>query len=75
MLNPEQLFMGQYMPLYKWKFKAISSSFVNLFHRQQLIQQVFLPSFNHIVMAFGHDPQRGEEIDEMILKLLWTRKR
>jgi hypothetical protein len=26
-------------------------------------------------MAFGHDPQWGEEIDKMILKLLWTRKR
>ncbi len=26
-------------------------------------------------MAFGHDPQWGEEIDKMILKLFWTRKR
>jgi hypothetical protein len=26
-------------------------------------------------MAFGHDPQWGKEIDKMILKLLWTRKR
>ncbi len=25
-------------------------------------------------MAFGHDPQWGEEIDKMIIKLLWTRK-
>jgi hypothetical protein len=36
---------------------------------------VFVPSFNHIFMAFGHDPQWGEEIDKMILKLLWTKKR
>jgi hypothetical protein len=56
------------------KFEAINSSFVDLFHRRQLIQ-VFLPSFNHIFKAFGHDPQWGEEIDKMILKLLWTRKR
>jgi hypothetical protein len=26
-------------------------------------------------MAFGHDPRWGEEIDKMILKLFWTRKR
>jgi hypothetical protein len=26
-------------------------------------------------MAFGHDPQWGEEMDKMILKLLWTKKR
>jgi hypothetical protein len=26
-------------------------------------------------MAFGHDPQWGEEVDKMILKLLWSRKR
>jgi hypothetical protein len=52
------------------KFEALNTSFVDLFHRQQLIQQVFLPSFNHIFMAFGHDPQWGEEIDKMILKLL-----
>jgi hypothetical protein len=57
------------------KFEAINSSFVDLFHRRQLIQQVFVPSFNHIFMAFGHDPQWGEEIDKMILKLLWTKKR
>ncbi len=57
------------------KFEAINSSFVDLFHRRQLIQQVFVPSFNHIFMAFGHDPQWGEEIDQMILKLLWTKKR
>jgi hypothetical protein len=57
------------------KFEAINSSFVDLCHRRQLIQQIFLPSFNHIFMAFGHDPQWGEEIDKMIIKLLWTRKR
>jgi hypothetical protein len=26
-------------------------------------------------MVFGHKPQWGEEIDQMILKLLWTKKR
>jgi hypothetical protein len=57
------------------KFEAINSSFVDLCHRRQLIQQVFLPSFNHIFMAFGHDSQWGEEIDKIIIKLLWTRKR
>ena len=57
------------------KFEAINSSFADLFHRRQLLQQVFIPSFNHIFMAFGHDPQWGEEIDKMILKLLWTKKR
>jgi hypothetical protein len=30
--------------------------------------------FNHIFLAFGHDPHWGEDIDKMILKLLWTKK-
>jgi hypothetical protein len=30
--------------------------------------------FNHIFLAFGHDPQWGEDIDKMILKLLWAKK-
>jgi hypothetical protein len=52
------------------KFEAIISSFVDLFYRWQLKQHVFIPSFNHIFMAFGHDPLWVEEIDKIILKLL-----
>jgi hypothetical protein len=57
------------------KFEAINSSVVDFFHRQQLIQQVFLPLFNHIFIAFGHDLQWGRRWKKMIIKLLWTRKR
>ncbi len=57
------------------KFEAVNSSFLDLFHRRQPIQQIFLPSFNHIFMAFEHDPHFGEEIVKMILKVLRAKKR
>jgi hypothetical protein len=56
------------------KYDRISSSYVDLFHRRQLIQSVFAPSYNHVYMAFGYSEEAGNTIDNMICRLLWTRK-
>ncbi len=56
------------------KYDRISSSYVDLFHRQQLIQSVFAPSYNHVYMAFGYSEEAGNTIDDMICRLLWTCK-
>ena len=56
------------------KYDRISSSYVDLFHRRQLIQTVFCPSINHVFMAFGLNTPVGSAIDGMVSRLLWTRK-
>ena len=57
------------------KHDRISSSFVDLFHKRQLIQTVMLPSYNHIVMAFGYSEQVGTTVDSSIRNLLWEKTR
>jgi hypothetical protein len=39
-------------------YDRISSSYVDMFHRRQLIQTVFCPSINHVFMAFGLNARR-----------------
>ncbi len=56
------------------KYDRISSSYVDLFHRRQLIQSVFAPSYNHVYMAFGYSEEAGNTIDDTICRLLWTCK-
>ncbi len=73
MPSPEQPHTRQCMPA--TQIRSYQLLLCGFFHRWQLIQQVLLNSFNHIFMAFGHDQQWGEEIDKMIIKLLWTKKR
>jgi hypothetical protein len=55
-------------------YDRISLSYVDLFHRRQLLQTVFCPSINHVFMAFGLYA-RWSTIDGMVGRLLWTRKR
>ncbi len=43
------------------KYDRISSSYVDLFHRRQLIQTVFCPSINHVFMAFGLNTPIGPQ--------------
>jgi hypothetical protein len=49
------------------KYDRISSSYVDLFHRRQLIQTVFCPSINHVFMAFGLNTLVGSTIYRMVV--------
>ena len=56
------------------KCNRINSSFVDLFHKRQLIKTVVVPSYNHIYMSLGYCAESGQRLDNQILKLLWTKK-
>jgi hypothetical protein len=57
----------------KSRYQRINSSYVDLFHRRQLIKQTIMPSFNHVFMVFGHDEENERALDGMMVDLLWTR--
>jgi len=57
------------------KYDRINSAFLDLFHRRQLICSVLLPSYNHLFMAFGVQQDICDNLDKMVVKLLWTKKR
>ncbi len=58
----------------KTKMDYIRNSFVDIFHKRQLIMHVIIPSYIHIYMAIGYNDKAGEEQDTEIRKLLWTKK-
>ncbi len=59
----------------KHKIFKVNSSFLDMFHKRQLIQQAIFPGFNHVFMIFGSNPTWEEEIYKIIIKLLWHKKR
>ncbi len=56
------------------KMDYIRNSFVDLFHKRQLIMHVIIPSYIHVYMAIGYNNKAGVEQDTEIRKLLWTKK-
>ena len=58
----------------KAKCDKINTSFVDLFHKRQLIKTVVIPTYNHIFMAFGLSEAAGDRLDKKIIQLLWTKK-
>jgi hypothetical protein len=58
----------------KVKCDKINTSFVDLFHKRQLIKTGVIPTYNHIFMAFGLSKVAGDRLDKKIIQLLWTKK-
>ena len=55
--------------------QRINSAHLDLFHKRQLIKQALMPSFNHLFMIFGHMERVERELDELVIRLLWTKSK